>query len=283
MASGNRWGLPDLGIGVGLRSPHYPHILEHWPEVDWFEILSENYLATGGRPLQVVEQIAARYPVAMHGVSMNLGSADPLDLDHLQALKELAERVQAAWLGDHVCWTGVAGRNSHDLLPVPYTEEVLRHLVRKVRAAQDFLERPLVLENPSTYLAFTATTMPEEEFIARLAEEADCALLVDVNNILVNARNHGSDPWKWLAAIPWDRVVQIHVAGHTDHGSHCIDTHVGPVPDPVWELYAEAERRSGGCAVLLEWDQEIPDFPTVHAEARRAEAYRSRLRQVAQP
>lgn len=272
---GNRFGLPDLGLGVGLRTVHYAHVLEQRPAVDFFELLSENFLHTGGRPLHVAEQVAAHYPIVLHGVSMNLGSVDPLDFAYLRALKELAQRVRAVWLGDHVCWTGRAGRNTHDLLPLPYTEESLRHVAERARAAADFLERPLVLENPSTYLTFHASSMPEAVFLRRLAEAADCALLLDVNNVYVSCRNHGWDPWDYLDEIPLERVVQVHLAGHSDHGSHCIDTHSGPVIDPVWELYAALTRCAGPRATLLEWDADIPPFERVHAEVLKAERFRA--------
>lgn len=271
---GNRWNLPDLGIGIGLRTVHYAEILARHPAVDWFEILSENYLDTEGRPLRVVEAIADRYPLAMHGVSLSLGSCDPLQTGLLAKQKALADRLGARWLGDHICWTGVAGKNSHDLLPLPMNEASLAHLVARVRQAQDILERPLVLENPSTYVTFRASTMPEEEFIARLAEDADCALLLDVNNVYVSCRNHGWDASRYLAALPYDRVVQIHIAGHTDKGSHCIDTHIGPVIDAVWQLYAEVIRRAGPIATLLEWDQDIPGLDAVLAEAHKAQQFR---------
>jgi uncharacterized protein (UPF0276 family) len=265
-----RFDLPNLGIGVGLRTQHFGHILEQGPRVDWFEILSENFMGTEGRPLEVLERVADRYPIVMHGVSLSIGSVEPLDRQYVRELKALADRTRAVWLGDHVCWTGVAGRNNHDLLPIPYTEEALRHIVRRIRIAQEILERPLVLENPSTYATFVASTMSEPEFLARMAEESDCALLLDVNNVYVTCRNHDLDPLEWLAGIPFERVVQIHIAGHTDHGTHCIDTHIGPVPDPVWELYVEAIRRGGPRSTLLEWDEEIPAFDVVHAEALRA-------------
>lgn len=268
--SSNRWDLPHLGFGVGLRTTHFAHVLAQEPAVDWFEITSENFMHTGGRPLQVLDRVAERYPIVMHGVSMSIGTTDPIDFDYLRELKELAERVRAVWLGDHLCWTGVSGRNSHDLLPVPYSEPVLRHMVERVRRVQDFLERPLVLENPSTYVTFAESVMPEAEFLARLAEEADCALLLDVNNVYVSARNHGFDPLDYLAAVPYERVVQIHLSGHTDHGTHCIDTHTGHVVEPVWELYSEAIRRGGPCATLMEWDQDIPAFEVVHAEVLKA-------------
>lgn len=278
MTTNNRWNFPDLGLGVGLRTTHFGHILANWPDVDWFEIVSENFMDTGGRPLYILDQIAERYPIVMHGVSMSIGSADPIDFDYLRKLKDLAKRVNAVWLGDHVCWTGVAGTNGHDLFPVPYNEETLAFLVERIRVVQDFMERPLVLENPSTYLTFAASTMEEEEFLHRMATEADCGLLLDVNNVYVTCRNHDLDPQEYLDGIPYDRVVQIHLAGHTDKGTHCIDTHDGRVIDDVWALYADVQRRMGNCATLLEWDAEIPPFEELHAEVLKADAFRSNLR-----
>ena len=270
----NRWNLPDLGLGVGLRTRHFRHITEHWPEVDWFEILSENFIDTEGRPTWYLDQIAERYPIVMHGVCLSVGSTDPIDFDFLDKLRRLAARVKAVWLGDHICWTGVAGINGHDLYPVPYTEASLRHMVSRVKIIQDYLERPLVLENPSTYLTFASSTMPEEEFIARLATESGCALLLDVNNVYVTCRNHDLDPAAWLDAIPYDHVVQVHLAGHTDNGTHCIDTHDGHVIDAVWDLYAQVHRAAGRRATLLEWDAKIPPFPDLQKEVRKAARFR---------
>ena len=269
----NRFDLPDLGIGLGLRTVHYAHILEEQPPVDWFEILSENYMQTRGKPLHFVDQVAERYPVAMHGVSMSIGSTDPLDRAYLAELKALRDRVGARWVSDHLCWTGAAGKNSHDLLPMPYNDESLRHVAARVRQVQDFLGAPLALENPSTYLELASSTMTEWDFLAALAREADCALLLDVNNVYVSAFNHGFDPQRYLDAVPWDRVVQLHVSGHTHHGTHIVDTHIGPVIDPVWRLLGEAHRRARGVSVLLEWDAEIPSFEETHADALRAKDF----------
>jgi len=269
----NRFQLPNLGIGLGLRTKHYSTILEHKPAVDWFEILSENYLRTEGRPLDFLDQIAESYPVVMHGVSLSIGSSDPLDWQYLRELKALRDRTKARWVSDHLCWTGVAGKNSHDLLPMPYTEEALAHVTERVCAVQDFLGAPLALENPSSYAEFAADTMREWEFLGRLAEQADCALLLDVNNVFVSSRNHGFDPLTYLNALPIERVVQFHVAGHTEHGTHIIDSHIGPVIDAVWQLLAAAHRRSSGVPVLLEWDAEIPSFEETHAEALRAREF----------
>jgi len=274
MARGsNRFELPNLGIGLGLRTVHYAHILEAQPAVDWFEIVSDNYMHTAGRPLDYLDAIADRYPIVMHGVALSIGSSDPIDRAYLRELRALRDRTRARWVSDHLCWTGVAGRNTHDLLPMPYTEEALAHVVARVAAVQDFLGAPLALENPSTYAQFADGLMPEWEFLARVAEDANAAILLDVNNIYVSAYNHGFDPREYLAAIPFDRVVQIHVAGHTDHGTHIIDSHIGPVIDEVWHLLADAYRRSQGASVLLEWDAEIPGFEETHAEALRAKHF----------
>jgi uncharacterized protein (UPF0276 family) len=275
MSERNHWNLPDLGLGVGLRTVHFNHILEHWPDVDWFEIVSENFMDTGGRPLYILDQIAERYPIVMHGVSMSIGSTDPIDFDYLQRLKTLAKRVDAVWLGDHVCWTGVAGVNGHDLYPIPYNRQSLDYLVDRIRIVQDFMERPLILENPSTYLTFTDSTISEEDFLRQMANESECGLLLDVNNVYVTCRNHDLDPWTYLDAIPYERVVQIHLAGHTDKGTHCIDTHDGHVIDEVWALYREVQRRAGNRATLLEWDADIPSFGEVHAEVLKARAFRN--------
>jgi uncharacterized protein len=268
----DRFDLPRLGYGVGLRTKHYRDALDpaRGRRPDWLELISENFMATGGRPLEVAERAAERYPIVLHGVSLSIGGADKIDREHLRELRVLAEHVRAAWVGDHVCWTGVAGRNTHELLPLPYTEAALEHVVARIREVQDFLGRPLVLENPSTYATFRASTMEEPEFLARMAEAADCALLLDVNNVHVTCRNHDRDPYAYLAAIPFERVVQIHVAGHTDRGTHLLDSHIGPVPEPVWALYARAIEIGGTKATSIEWDAEIPDFATVCGEAERA-------------
>jgi len=270
----NRWNLPDLGFGIGLRTVHFPHILANWPKIDWFEVLSENYMASGGRPLWVLDQIAERYPLVLHGVSMSVGSTDPLNRPYLRELKELAARTRARWVSDHLCWTGVSGINTHDLLPMPYTDEALRHTVDRVRAIQDILERPLVLENPSTYLAFNASTWREWDFFAEMAERADCGILLDVNNVYVSAFNHGYDADEYVDRIPADRIVQFHLAGHTHKGTHILDTHSTNVIDDVWRLYRRVSQRAGNVSTLLEWDEEIPGFDVVHAEALKARRYR---------
>ncbi len=268
-----RFDLPNLGVGIGLRTTHYARVLAERPAIDWFEVITENFLATGGRPLRVLEEVAAHYPVVFHGVSLSIGSTDPLDRDYLTGIKDLAARIQPRWISDHVCWTGVAGRNVHDLLPLPYTEECLRHVVARVRQVQDFLERPIALENPSSYVEFRASEMSEAEFLARLAEDADCALLLDVNNVYVSSKNHGFDPVAYVDALPAERVVQFHVAGHTDKGTHLLDTHSGTARAEVWDLLRHALERTGPRSILYEWDEDIPDLDVVHAEALRAREF----------
>jgi uncharacterized protein (UPF0276 family) len=267
---GNRFGLPHLGFGIGLRTVHFPEILSSRPDVDFFEVLSENFLDTGGRPAYVLDRVAERHPVVLHGVSLSIGSTDPLDFGYLAKLKALAGRSRARWVSDHLCWTGIAGRNTHDLLPVPLNEETLRHVTRRVKAVSDFLERPIVLENPSSYLEFELSTMSEPEFLARLAQEADCGILLDVNNVYVSSVNHGFDAKAYLDAIPRDRVVQYHLAGHTDKGTHLLDTHSTFVKDDVWALYEHAIGRTGPQATLVEWDESIPALQVVNAEAKKA-------------
>lgn len=268
-----RFNFTNLGLGVGLRTVHYRHILQQNPDVDWFEIISENYMDSHGRPRYTLEQIAERYPIVMHGVSLSIGSTDPLNLDYLAKLKTLADTVKAGWVSDHVCWTGVATRNSHDLLPMPYNDESLAHIVSRIRTVQDILERPLVLENPSTYVTFADSTMTEWEFLSHMASEADCGLLLDVNNVYVSSVNHNFDPVEYLDGIPHERVVQFHLAGHTNMGDYCIDTHDGHVVDPVWRLYERAHKQTGGVATLLEWDANIPEFSVVHAEVLKARRF----------
>ncbi len=266
--------LPDgLGLGVGLRTVHFAHILRNWPAVDWFEVISENFMDCGGRPRHVLDQIAERYPIVMHGVSLSIGSTDPLNLEYLQKLKRLASETKARWVSDHVCWTGVASRNTHDLLPIPYNAETLRHLANRIRIVQDVLERPLVLENPSTYVTFRDSTMSEWDFIKYLTDETGCQLLLDVNNVYVSSVNHDFDASQYLDSIPADRVVQFHLAGHTNLGTHCIDTHDGHVVDPVWELFRYAYERGIRASTLLEWDASIPEFDVVHAEVLKARSW----------
>lgn len=266
----NRWDLPMLGYGIGLRTVHFGEILEKRPSVDFFEAITENLLDTGGRPRHVLDLVAETTPVVLHGVSLNVGSADPLDLGYLAKVKALAHGVRAPWVTDHLCWTGVAGRNTHDLLPLPRNEETLAHVAARLRVVMDVLERPIHLENPSTYLELAASTMGEAEFLSRLAEESGCGLLVDVNNVFVSSFNHGWEAEAWIDAVPADRVVQVHLAGHTDLGTHLLDTHSDHVRPEVWALYERLVRRTGPVTTLVEWDEAIPALDVVHAEALAA-------------
>ncbi len=266
---------PELGqgLGLGLRNVHFEHILSTWPEVDWFEAISENFMDSGGRPRHVLDRIAERYPIALHGVSLSIGSSDPLNFEYLRRLKALATDINAMWVSDHLCWTGVQGANSHDLLPLPLTEEALAHVISRVRVVQDFLERPLILENPSSYLTFRQSTISEPEFFRRLGEETGCGFLLDVNNVFVSCFNAGHDPAAYIDAFPCERVVQMHLAGHEDCGDHMIDTHDRAVRSEVWELFRRAWERTGGAATLLEWDGNIPEFAECQAELLKARDY----------
>lgn len=268
--------MTSPGYGLGLRAAHYADVLDGAPCVDWFEVLTENYLVPGGKPLDLLERVRARHPLAMHGVSLSIGSSDPLDFDYLAQLKALAARVEPMWISDHLCWTGFAGTNTHDLLPLPYTEEALAHVADRVQAAQDFLGRRILLENVSSYVAFRESALTEWDFLAELARRADCLLLLDVNNVYVSSRNHGFDPRRYIDALPPQRVRQIHLAGHSDLGDHVIDTHDHPVCDPVWDLYAHAVRRCGRVATMIERDDRIPALPELLAELDRARAVADR-------
>jgi uncharacterized protein (UPF0276 family) len=264
--------MVDLGFGLGLRPKHYRAILASHPRVDWFEALSENYLVPGGRPLDFLDRIRERYPVALHGVSLSIGGTDPLDRAYLRQLKALAARVEPAWISDHLCWTGVGGRNLHDLMALPYTGEALRRVARRVREVQDFLGRRILLENVSSYVSYRVSAMTEWDFIAALAQEADCDLLLDVNNVYVSAFNHGFDALKFLDAMPPRRVRQIHLAGHDHRGDLIIDTHDAKVIDPVWALYGEAVRRFGPVPTMIERDDRIPPLAVLVRELDRARA-----------
>ncbi len=268
-----RLGHPNLGLGLGLRNCHFRHILEHQPDVDWFEIISENFMDSHGRPRYVLEQISERYPIVMHGVSMSIGSTDPLDRTYLDRLKKLAHDVKPVWVSDHLCWTGVQTRNSHDLLPLPYNEKTLKHVVERIGVVQDILERPLVLENPSTYVTFADSTMSEWEFIIHMANESGCGLLLDVNNVYVSSFNHEFDPFEFVDAVPHDRIVQCHLAGHSNCGTHIIDTHDDHVINPVWQLYKRMHELTAGVSTLLEWDANIPPFEVLHNEVLKARGY----------
>jgi uncharacterized protein len=258
-----------LGYGLGLRPIYYDEIASGRPPVDWFEIISENYMVAGGRPLSMLDAIRADYPVVMHGVAMSLASTDPLDFDYLAQLKALIERVQPAWVSDHVAWTGVHGLSLHDLLPIPYTRESLAHIVERIRRVQDYLKRRLVVENASTYVSFASSEMSEQDFVREMAERADCLLLLDINNVFVSCFNHGYDPIAFIDAIPAERVVQFHMAGHTNHETHRVDTHDQPVCEEVWALYEHARRRFGDVSAMIERDDNFPPFSELLDELQR--------------
>jgi len=264
--------VPFLGHGVGLRPKHFPQLWDGTARVDWFEAISENYMAAGGRPRAALERARSMAPLVLHGVSLSIGSTDPLDLAYLRALGDLIARVEPAWVSDHLCWSGVGGHYAHDLLPLPYTEEALAHVVRRVEAVQERLGRQILIENVSSYLTYTHSTLAEWEFLGAVAERADCGLLLDVNNVYVSATNHGFSADAYLAGLPADRVGQIHLAGHTDMGTYLFDAHDGPVIEPVWDLYRQALRRFGRVSTLVEWDDHIPDLDVVCAAAERARA-----------
>lgn len=255
-----------LGFGLGLRNSHFGHILGERPAVDWFEAISENFMDSGGRPRAILRRIAEHYPIVLHGVSLSIGGTDPLNRTYLARLKHLADEVQARWVSDHLCWTGVLGNNSHDLLPLPLNQATLAHVIVRVHEAQDLLGRSLVLENPSTYVRFRGTTMDEPEFLAELCRATGCRLLLDVNNVYVSCFNAGTDPWEYLARFPFEHVVQMHLAGHQHCGTHIVDTHDRPVCDGVWRLFHSAWQKSGGASTLLEWDGDVPPFARVQEE-----------------
>lgn len=259
-----------LGFGLGLRSPHYDYVLEHQPAVDWFELITENYLAPGGRPRAILHKIRAHYPVVLHGLSFNIGSHEAPDLHYLAQLKTLINDIQPEWVSDHICWTGLHGKTSHDLLPIAYNAETLLQVANKVNQIQDYLQQTVVLENPSVYLQFRSASMSEPDFINTLCEKTGCRILLDVNNVYVSCFNLGQDPYAQISALKPDCVQQFHLAGHTHNGNHIIDTHDHPVSDPVWELYAHACRHFGETATLLERDDHIPPFPELMAELEMA-------------
>jgi len=261
---------PYLGFGLGLRKDHYEAILSEKPKLDWFEILSENYMVDGGRPLHNLDRIRAMYPMVMHGVSLSIGSGDPLDMDYLERLKALAARVEPKWISDHLCWTGVAGKNLHDLMPLPYTEEAVQHVAARVRQVQDYLGRQILLENVSSYVTYTQSAISEWEFLTAVAEAADCLILLDINNIYVSSHNHAFDPQEYLHAVPTERVYQFHLAGHTNNGNIIVDTHDHPIIDGVWNLYAEALRHFGPVSTMIERDADIPPLAELLIELEQA-------------
>jgi uncharacterized protein len=266
----NRSDFESLGFGVGLRRCHYTKILNEHPRVDWFEVISENFMVAGGRPLQVLEGVRSHYPIVMHGVSLSIGSVDPLNFKYLKQLATMIWRFEPAWVSDHLCWTGVGGRNLHDLLPLPYTDEAVRHVASRIRQVQEILERRVLIENVSSYMEFTCSHLSEWEFLSAVADEADCAILLDINNIFVNAFNHGFDAVRYIDSVPAERVVQFHLAGHSDHRTYLMDTHDHPIRSEVWTLYEHAVGRFGRVPTLIEWDDNIPEFEVLATTANEA-------------
>lgn len=269
----SRLGLPQLGLGLGLRSQHFDHILKNSPEVDWFEVISENFMDSFGRPRQILKEIANKYPVVMHGVSMSIGSTDPLNFDYLKSLKNLADEVKPAWISDHLCWTGVLTTNSHDLLPLPLNEESLNHVCERIKRVQDYLERPLIIENPSTYASFKNSDIRESEFLKLMTEETGCGLLLDVNNVYVSSFNNDFDPVEYIKEIPHDKIVQMHLAGHQNMGNYIIDTHDREVTQQVWELFQMTYQLAPVAAILLEWDGNIPPFEIYYEELMKSKKF----------
>ncbi len=263
--------FPYLGFGLGLRPGHYQHIFDNSPKVDWFEIISENFMDTDGRPKRNIARIREQYPVVMHGIALSIGTVDPLNSEYLKKLKDLADWLESAWISDHLCWTGVAHKNSHDLLPVPYTEEALKHIITRIKQVQDYLGRPIAFENPSTYLEFKTSYIPEAEFLAHMVNESGCNLLLDVNNVYVSCFNHRLDPQKYIDALPLNKVAQIHLSGHSNMGTHIIDTHDDHVVDEVWSLYRYVINKAGHTInTMIEWDDKIPEFEVLYAELEKA-------------
>jgi uncharacterized protein len=258
------------GFGLGLRTPHYEAVLNEPHAIDWLEIITENYLVPGGKPLHFLERLRRRFPLVMHGVSLSIGSTDPIDRDYLAQVRALAKRIEPHWISDHLCWTGIEGRNLHDLLPLPYTEEALASVVERVGQVQDALGRQILLENVSSYLTYRASDMSEWEFLREVAERADCAILLDINNIYVSSVNHGFDPLTYLQAMPGERVRQFHLAGHSDLGGHLIDTHDHPIVEPVWDLYCAAVAQFGAVPTMIERDDNIPALSELVAELQIA-------------
>jgi uncharacterized protein (UPF0276 family) len=274
-------GFTELGVGIGLRVPHYRHILSKKPVVDWFEIISENYMVDAGRPLAVLDSILEQYQCVQHGVAMYFGSADRLSREHLKKLKALVKRTKTPFLSDHLCWGSVDGRYTHDLLPMPYTFAAAKKTAANVREAMDFLEVPICVENVSSYAEFHASEMTEWEFLTEVVERADCGILLDVNNIYVSSKNHSFDPYDYINGVPHERVGQIHVAGHSKFEKYILDTHDHPVLDPVWKMYEHAIKLCGPTSTLLEWDAHIPSFEEVHREALKANRFLEPLRKAA--
>lgn len=269
--------IPNLGIGLGLRVPHYETIFRDLPAIDWFEIISENFMMDEGKPLEQLQKILEHYPVVQHGVSLAIGSPDPLDFDYLKQLKKLTRITKTPWVSDHLCWGRLPGANFHDLLPLPYTKEVIDYVAERARIVQDYLELPFALENLSSYVAFHADQMPEWDFYAAVVDKADIYMMLDVNNIYVSSKNHGFNPQDYYKNIPIERVLQIHLAGHTDKGTHLLDTHDNYVCDEVWKLYGEIYPLTRGVSTLLEWDENFISFEETWNEALKAKNYQRTL------
>jgi uncharacterized protein (UPF0276 family) len=267
----SRLGYTNLGMGLGLRSQHFPYLLNNEPIIDWFEIISENFMDNFGYARYALAKIAEKSPIVMHGVSLSIGSSDALNQDYLKKLRDLADWIKPEWISDHLCWTGVNYRNTHDLLPMPLTEESLMHICQRIERVQDYLQRPLILENPSTYLEFNASTLTEWDFLTEMVNRTSCGLLLDVNNVYVSATNHGFDPKEYINNLPHESIVQLHIAGPTAYQGMLIDTHDKPVPTPVWKLYQLAQQLTGGVATLLEWDADIPPYEELVAELLKAQ------------
>lgn len=272
-----RHQLPNLGIGIGLRPVHYEEIFRDKPAIDWFEIISENFMVDGGLPLENLERILESYPVVQHGVSLAIGSPDPLDFDYLKRLKALTKLTKTPWVSDHLCWGRLPGAHYHDLLPLPYTKEVIDYVVERAKIVQDYLELPFALENLSSYVGYASDEMAEWDFYGTIVEKADIYMMLDVNNIYVSSRNHGFDPMDYIKNLPLDRVLQMHLAGHSDYGDYVLDTHDHHVRDEVWALYGEIYPKTGGVATLLEWDDNFISFQDTWNEALRAKKYQNLL------
>lgn len=271
---------PYLGFGLGLRPQHFTEIIKTQPKVDWFEIVTENYLVPGGNPHYFLDQIRQHYPIVMHGVSLSIGSSDPLDFDYLKQVKQLADKIEPQWISDHLCWTGVDGINLHDLLPLPYTEEAIAHVADRVSQVQDYLGRRILLENVSSYITYQHSVMSEWEFLTAVVEKADALILFDVNNVFVSAFNHQFDPMDYLNGVPAERVQQFHLAGHDNQGTHIIDTHDHEIIPDVWSLYEQAIKRFGDVSTMIERDDNIPPFAELMIELEQARRIKENMREV---
>lgn len=272
-----RKDIPNLGIGIGLRPVHYPEIFDLKPDIDWFEIISENYMVDGGPPIHNLEKILERYPVVQHGVSLGIGSPAPLDFEYLKKLKALAKKTKTPWISDHLCWGRRPGAHYHDLLPLPYKKEVVDYVAERARIVQDFLELPFALENLSSYVSFVGDEMSEWDFYTEVVEKADISMMLDVNNIYVSSRNHSFDPFEYIQNIPLERVIQIHIAGHSDYGDYLLDTHDNYVRDEVWKIYEVVYKKTGGVSTLLEWDENFVSFEETWKEALKAKQFQQKI------